>query len=357
MALLELADFSDALSLVYKQRITNNINRVCVLAQLIPVVQDEGKVCTWTTKLTGRSDAAGYTEGADMADGDFDNELRVPGSLAWGQYRKGAIVSGLASAAAATNYSAQSAGGPDIFGDEIKDATDRLARGIATDLYAGTGSSSHPLVGLAAAVKASSSYGTIDPGTYTEWVSFAQTTASASLSFSALRTFLTGIFNACGEPPTMLVTTPAIFDMIGDLFGSARRWVSEIQTVDAEGNAKTVKLHGGYQVLEFDGIPVIRDKFCTTGKLYALNVNYLKIRYLPAYNSPMSPDRFIEIVRGLTGERPPQELLDGMNAQSNGIPAFVDMLAKTGDATKAQVKAYLQLTTDRRNAHGVLTIS
>lgn len=357
MAILELADISDALSLVYRNRITNNINRVCILSQLLPVVQDSGKVCTWTTKLTGRSDAVGYTEGADMADGDFDNEARVPGSLAWAQYRKGAIVSGLASAAAASSFSAQSAGGPDMLADEIMDATDRLARGVAADLYAGALSSSHPLAGLSLAVKASTSYGSIDPATYTEWVSFAQTTASASLSFSTLRTFLTGIFNACGEPPNMLVTTPAIFDLIGDLFGAQRRWLSEITVPSADGGSRTIKLVGGYQALEFDGIPIIRDKFCTTGKLYALNSNYLRIRYLPAYNSPMSPDRFIEIVRGLTGERPPQEMIDGMNAQSNGIPAYVDMLAKTGDAQKAQVKTYLQLTTDRRNAHGVLTIS
>lgn len=357
MALVELADISDALSLVYGPRLTNNINRLVILSRLIPVVQDGGKVCTWTTKLTGRSDAVGYTEGADMADGDYDNEARVPGSLNWAQYRKGAIVSGLASAAAASSLNAASAGGPDLFGDEIMDATDRLARGVGVDLYAGVASSSHPLVGLATMVLGSGTYGTIVPGTYPEWVSFAQTTAAASLSFSAIRTFLTGIFNACGEMPTFLVTTPAIFDMIGDLFGAQRRWITEVATINADGSERAIKLGAGYAALEFDGIPIIRDKMCTTGKLYALNVGYLRIRYLPAYNSPMSPERLVEIVKGLTGERPPQELIDGMNAQSAGIPAYVDMLAKTGDAQKAQVKSYLQLTTDRRNAHGVLTIS
>lgn len=355
MAMVELADISDALSLVFRAKITSQINRNVVLLNLLPVVDGDGKVCTWTAKFSGRTNAAGYTEGADMADGDFDNEARVPATLNWATYRKGAKVSGVAAAAAASSVNPQSAtadAGGDVFLSEIHDAVDRLALGIGADLYSGDGSAAHPLIGLASWADSAGAIASIDPAAYAEWAGNESSVALANLSLSELRKFHTSIYNACGEPPEFCIMPPAIFDAVGELFGSERRYVTELTTA-----AGAVKLTGGFKAIEVDGIPYVRDRHATANKIYGLNSRYLDVCALPAYNSPMTPDRFLDVMKRATGERPPMEAYEGLAARNNGLRAYVDFLAKTGDAQKAQVKSYCSLRVYRRNSIGKLNIT
>ena len=76
------------------------------------VEQGSGKACFWTAKFTGRTDAVGFVEGADMIAGDFDAEVREDATLSWAQYRKGAQVSGLANASVGTDQYGASVAGP-----------------------------------------------------------------------------------------------------------------------------------------------------------------------------------------------------------------------------------------------------
>ena len=45
-------------------------------------------------------------------------------------------------------------------------------------------------------------------------------------------------------------------------------------------NLETNSLNGGYKALSFNGIPLIGDKFCPDGVLYALNTNDFAIHAL-----------------------------------------------------------------------------
>lgn len=356
MADLTLADISDALSLVFRPKIQSQINRNVVLLNLLRIKSGHGKVSNWTAKFTGRTNAAGFTEGADMAGGDFDFEKRVDATLNWAQYRKGAKVTGLAQATHATNHSPESAaemGGSDIFLDEVEDATHRLALGIGQDLYSGDGSAGTPLVGLDLAVLGSGTYATIAPGTYAEHVSSESTSTLAALSLSNLRAWHTKIYKACGQPPEFAITTPEIFDAIGDLFGAERRWMD---TVTTAGRGE-ITLRGGWRGIEVDGITYLRDRFCTAGKIFGLNSNWIEVEELPAYNSPLSYERFARTMMAITSERPPMEAFGEMNARNGGLTPWVDILSRTGDAQKAQVKSYLQLRCTRRNGQGVYTVT
>lgn len=361
MATLSLSDLSDALSQLFQPNITNQINLVAVGLNLIPTVNGGGKNAAWTAKFTGRSNAAGYTEGADMVGGDFDSELREDAVLPWGQYRKGAQVSGLAQAAASSNMQPGSVldeGMADVFDDEIGDAVDRMALGLGTDIYAGDGSASNPLIGLEAAVASSGTYATIDPGTFTEHVSVAQSVPLATLSFAKVRALLTAIYKACGKKPDFMLTDPDTFDAIGDLFGDNRRWLQEVTLSDGtRGGRRTIKLEGGFDVLEFDGIPIARDNLCTTSTLYALNSRHVALKQLPAYKSPMTQERFLDLVEAITGERLPDAALGEFMAAAGQLTPYVEMLGKTGDSDKAQVKSYSQLCLTRRNAHGKITFT
>ena len=261
MADLSLSDISDALSLVFRPEIQNQINRNVVLLNLLAVDTDGGKSVNWTAKFSGRDNAAGYAEGADMEDADFDSELRENALLNWATYRKGAKVTGLAQAAHATNHNPQSVaefGGVDVFADEIKDAAHRLSLGIGVDLYAGDGSSGNPLVGLETAVAATGTYAAIAQSSFAEHASVVQ--AVTGLSFAKLRAFHTAIYEANGEPPEFCIMPSTLFDAVGDLFGDERRYLTEITTA-ARG---TIKLSGGFKAIEIDGIPYVRDRHATS---------------------------------------------------------------------------------------------
>ena len=356
MADLTLSDISDALSLVYRDKIQNQINRNVVLLNLLSIKQDGGKVANWTAKFTGRTNAAGYAEGADMGASDFDFELREDAVLNWGQYRKGAKVTGLAQATHATNYNPESVaefGGSDVFADEIKDAAHRLALGINVDLYAGDGSASNPLVGLDAVVATGDTYAGISGASIPEHNGTVQTFTLASLSLSKLRTFHTAIYEASGEPPEFCMMPSVIFDAVGDLFGDERRFLTDINTF-TRGD---IRLRGGFKAIEVDGIPYVRDRHATTSTIYGLNSRHLVIKEVPGFTSPLGYERFASIMQRITSERPPEEAFGEMMANNAGLTPYVDILSRTGDAQKAQVKSYLQLCCTRRNSTGRIDLT
>jgi hypothetical protein len=363
MATLTLSDVSAALSQLFQPQITSQINTTAVGLNLIAAVNGGGKNAAWTAKFTGRTDAAGYVEGADMADGDFDSEVRQDAVLPWAQYRKGAKLSGLAQAAAASNEqsgSLMAAGVSDLFHDELGDANERMARGLGSDLYAGDGSAGNPMVGLAAAVDDGVAvYATIDPAVRTEWVSESNSVVTASLSFSVIRTLLRDIYVASGKQPDLMLTDPVTFDLIADLFGNERRWMDKVRLGGGTpmGAGRLIKLSGGHNVLEFDGIPIARDAFCTANTIYALNSRHIQLKQLPAHKSPMTPARFVELMFEITGERLPEEALGEFMAAPGTLVPYVEMLGQLGDSERAQIKVYTQLCVDRRNVHGKLTLT
>ena len=362
MATLSLSDISDALSQLFEAEITTQINTTSIGLNLIPTIAGGGKNAAWTAKFTGRTNAAGYAEGADMAPGDFDSEVRKDALLSWAQYRKGGQLSGLSQAAAASNTNSGSLnaqGMSDLFDDEIGDANERLALGLGTDLYGGDGSAGNPLIGLETAISGAGIYAGLNPATYPEHVSVDATHALAGLSFAVLRSKLvTPIYKASGKKPDLLLTDADTFDAIGELFGDNRRWMQEINVSDGTRfERRAIKLEGGYDVLEFDGIPVARDNLCTANTVYALNSRFIHFKQLPAYKSPMTEERFLNIMQAITGERLPDGALGEFMAAPGSLRPYVEMLGKLGDSDRAMVKCYLQLCVKRRNAHGKLTLT
>ena len=360
MATLVLADVSDALSQTFRNRITSQIMLLAIGLNLIPTVQSGGKNAAWTAKVSGRADAEGYAEGADMAAGDFDAEIRLDAVLPWAQYRKGAQLSGLAQAAANSNAQPGSIlgdGRGDLFSDEIYDAVERMAMGMGRDIYSGVGSAQYPLIGLVTAVAAAGVYATIDPAVHTEWVSHVVNVATADLSFAKLRTFNTAIYKASGRQIDLYLTDPDTFDKIGELYGDSRRWVEGLAISDGHGGTRKIKLVGGYRMLEFDGIAIAKDVLATANTIWGLNSKHIELKQLPAYKSPMTLERFLGIVQGITGERLPLEDLGEMTASPGQLQPYVELLGKLGDSDRAMIKCYAQLCIDRRNAHGRLNLT
>lgn len=365
MATTDLAAVSAALSLVYPNRIVSQINRKTVLPHLLEVKMGAGKGVYGTAKFTGATNAAASAEGVQRSATDADQELKVPWSLAWSQYDKTASVTDLAKNANASNLNPQSSGaiGGDLLQGEVSDMGTRLMMGAASDMYAGDpGASPVELAGAALAIDSSGTFAGINPGTYTEWASVEATSPLAALTLEQIRTdLITPIYDACSEVPDFMTCPSNVFDVIRGLFDDREKAVREITT--ARG---TIKLRAGVQAIELDGIPVVRDPFCTANTLYAWNSNYVHVEQLlpPELAALFGADRpreaivdYLQMVFDDPRLVIPDADLDGMMARASTLMPCVKVLGPRGLTTEAVVYLHAQMHWSKRNAHGKCTYS
>lgn len=375
-----LAGNSAALSLLLNQPLQSQINRTVVGLSLLPVVMGTGKSVNFTAQFSGASNASAIADGARRAYSDADNETEVAGTLSWSVYDKVASVSGLnqaATAATQRNFGAASLLGANstLLQARIRQQYQRLNMGLGAAFYSGSEAATPTaLGGIARSIKADTSYAGIDPGTYTDWVSTSDTVTSAALSFDAINTkLLTPIYSACGEKPHALVTTPAIFDKIRALYGSAAvPYIREMEIPAVENEytgklvpARKVVLDAGSEVFTVQGIPVIRDKDCTSGKVYAINLKYLQFHVLNPFVDMVSDAQrtraFLGDILGggLIDQVDPTviEMLRSALMNPTGPIVKLNPLGRSGDSDEVQVVAYSQVANTRRQAHGVLAVT
>ena len=179
---------------------------------------------------------------------------------------------------------------------------DEMGRQIYTD---GTGNSSKDILGLLAAVDDATdvvTYGGISRNTFTNWRA-TRTAQSGSLSLANLA----ADFDAAqvgSDTPDLIVTTPAVWTIYEALLTpTVQHSVSPTEfRLTAEGSKPISNLGGnqGFRALAFRGVPVVADEKCTSGNIFTLNTNFLKLYKLP------QPDRK-EIANGFawTGWKEP----------------------------------------------------
>jgi hypothetical protein len=340
-------NLSDVLTTIFLDDITNNINRACVLPQVLPVKFGRGKNIYWANRFTNTT---AYT-GAAAADGAtvsyYNTDIKVPAYLEYTTYMDAVAIGGRAQAAAA------SAGNPaelaDLLGEEIGEGIRRLSLAIATDFYTGTGASNQ-LQGLYSttgstygALLATGTYAGIDRSTYTEWACNvdAGSSVNRALTVELMRDMRRKIYVASGERPDLIVTDPIQFEKYGQLLGTNRRLVQEVTM-----RGQKITLDGGFMALDFDGIPVIEDALHPANKMSFLNTRYCYITQLPFY-SPQ-PNDMGEVT--LTGT--PEEQFGAGNIK---LSARIKHLAESGDVLKLQIITYPQIVVRRPNACGSIT--
>lgn len=359
MATADLAEISAAMNLILQDQIEAQFRRDVVLLNLLEVTNGRNDALTYPVKFDGRTAGGPYAEGADMSDSDFDAHTRAQAVLGWGQYRKGAKVSGLAVAAsAASGYGGD--GGQDIFMEEISDAIDELALELGGDMYAGNPSASPvELAGAALAIASSGTFATLAPGTYADWVAAADTLATADLSKKNLREKLhRPVKTDIGMDPEFVTCSGTLFDLVKNL-ADEDDIIKEVRT-SARG---VVDIHAamGARAVSIDGVPYIEDRHATASVFYAWHSRYVQIVQVPGVvpASVRQMGGLLQMMRTLIGSED-VELSDieaRLRARTNRLIPTVEMLAQTGDAYKAQVKVYAQIKWKRRNAFAKLTLT
>lgn len=340
-------NLSSMLGLLYGQVISDNIMRACVLPQLVPVrFADPGtQTITWVANFSDSS----YTNGA-IADGGtisvYNSDVKTPATLQFTTYQEAVAVGGRAQAVAANVNNPTALG--NLLGREIADASRRLAKKIATDIYTGTGAS-YQLQGLYSTtgstyggLVATGTYAGISRSTYSEWASnvLSNSGTARALSFDLMRQMRRTIYTACGLKPNLIITDPVTHEYYGKLFGNERRYVSEVRL-----NGQKITLDGGYQVLEFDGIPVVEDVNHPAGKMSFLNTDYVEIVQMPFVQNGYDNSMAGQVTLAGTAE-------EYLGQGSTKIQAKIERLAKSGDVTNLGLFAYLQMVVRQPNTCG-----
>lgn len=150
--------------------------------------------------------------------------------------------------------------------------TEELSRQLFSD---GTGNGSKDLTGLSALVSPSGTYGGINSATYTWWAAGAETTAEA-LGLAKMRTAYNASSIGGKDAPTLIVTTQTLFESYEALFTNvAISGGGTSFSTPTEGQKKMAD--GGFQTLQFKGVPIVWDEQCQSGVVYFLNAKHMKL--------------------------------------------------------------------------------
>ena len=321
------------LSQNYRGRLVNQVNRKSALLKALPIVPGFGKNCAWAAKSSGQI-AENYTEGADAS--NFGSDAQTEAILQWGHYRSNFHITGTARRAAATSMTPD--GVENLIGTNMMSANETLVSLINDDLFDGAGTGTL-IAGLDVAIgDDTNTYATIDRAANAYWRPYViDPGVATALSFPQIRTDLGAIYDLCGEQPDLAVCSTAVFNTLGALYDSTRRYITEITT--ARG---VVRLDAGYQALEVDGCMFLRDKDATAGWIYYINTSRVRVEYLPLE---------VPIIAALEEMGIQMVADDGYGPIPLGI--HCDKLAKNGDSDRYECLANLQLVVERPNSCGV----
>jgi hypothetical protein len=335
-----------ALATLFEAKVQSNINRSCVGLQLFEKMAADGKNVSWDVATgTAVPTTAAIADGVDVD--TFLADTKQQAVLTFAVYHDAFSISGLAEAAA------RAAGNPaqlaDLLGDELSDSLDRLGAAIGYDFYWGTGSS-YKFQGL---VDTSNGPFT-DAGTYAgiarsgaaQWKGNVVDASKGRITVAKVRELVRKINIASGKSPDFYITTPIVFDQLADQLSAQRRFVQEVN-LPSRG---TIRLDGGYDLVDFDGKPVFKDvrlantAAADSGVFLACNSSSVRVRYLPHLPAP-------QILRnaGITVTPEMQ-----MNSAATGLIGKIEELAKTGDKRKLATYIYLTPQVRQPCANGVI---
>lgn len=339
-----MADVAQTLALVvlaqnYKGDVVRQINRQSVALKVLPFVKGEGKNCAWVPESSGII-AENFSDGADAA--NFGSDAQASALLNWGLYRSNFHVTGLAMATAATSRTPM--GNIALWGRNYVNAGSALANLINAELFTGAGTGTL-IAGFDQAIgSVSNTYAGIDRSQvanayFRPYV--VNPGAPTALTEDQIRLDLAAIYTQCGMRPDVAFVNPAVLRKIGGLFDGAKRYEMRTDVVPTRGQRADVKFEGGVGAIYFDGCWFCEDKDATTGAIYYVNTQHVRLEYLPMdlYEIPGMDD---EIVMGMAD--------DGFGMTPLGTR--LEMLGKLGDSDRAQMKTYVQLVCDRPNACG-----
>jgi hypothetical protein len=246
-----------------------------------------GNGIRWPVRYAGNTSASSYGEGD--AGGGAGNQAAKEAFLAWKSNRVEISVSGQAFAVGA---------GGGMVVDPLRFELDNglldMRSNINTELMSdGTGNSNKDITGLRAAIADTGTYAGLDRSTYTWWKAYVNANGGTprNLTEALMRDVKSTILETRGGRVTAIYTGSAQWYKYGDLLRGERR----------QQDPRT--LTGGYQALDFEGIPLILVPGYPTGRMDFVDENLLEYHMLPvtSENAEIAGLRNVVAVPGVPG--------------------------------------------------------
>lgn len=339
-----------ALATLFENAVASQINRSCVGMQLITKLAADGKNVSWDVATgTAVPTTAAIADGVDVT--NYNSDTKEQAVLSYAIYHEAFSITGLAEAAA------RAAGNPaqlaNLLQDELSDALDRLGAAIGYDFYWGTGGS-NTMFGLVdpsnGPLTAAGTYAGIARSGKAQWEGNTVDCGNGRIQVAKVRELVRKIYIASGKQPDFYITTPIVFDQLADQLSAQRRFVQEVN-LPTRG---TIRLDGGYDVVDFDGKPVFKDvrlaktASASSGVFLGINSSTVRLRYLPQPTAAQI----------MAAARPEMGITVTPEAQLNtagtGLMGKIEELAKTGDKRKLAIYVYITPQVRQPNANGVI---
>ncbi|MBL8616349.1 MAG: phage major capsid protein [Deltaproteobacteria bacterium] len=355
---MNLATISAVLNIILAEVLEAQFRRDAVLPNLLGCEPEPNATCTWSVKFEGRNTAGARAEGYAVGSGDFSTDARQQATLAWAHYESYAQVTGTAQRVGAAN--GRLGAGDALLQEELRDAAEELATKISQHTYSGSVAASPAQIeGLGRAVDSTGTYAGLAQSTYTSWASGEQTLALSALSVAGIRTKLLRPFkDATGRYPEFIVTDGTVYDALLELGDGLVQVQTAPLTTAALAGEKVDVIGLGFRYLTVDGVPVIEDRHCTSQTMYALDSRYLSYRQVPPNWTSLDPGQLQRMIKELYGSTVSlDEIVAAMKRAGKRIAVQINALGKTGDSTRLQMVADVQLRLKRRNAAAKLTLT
>jgi len=295
---------------------------------LLTRLQERGKVITgkgaairWPVRYAGNSAVGSYADGGAAA--GSGQQAAKQAVLAWKYNRAEVSVTGPSLAAGA-------AGGMviDPLRFELDNGLLDMRDSINTQIMsAGTGNSSLDITGLYAALADSGTYAGLPRDTYTWWKAYVSANGGTprGLSEALMRTVAQTVADRGGKL-TAVYTGSAQWYAYGDLLRSERR------------QQNPTSLTGGYQALDFEGVPLIKVPGYTAGRMDFIDEDLWEYQILPVTDATQ------QAVTGLRNV-----------VAVPGVPGFgILVLGATKDSADFWIIHYSQLVCRNPYRMGVL---
>lgn len=306
-----------------------------------------GKNVSWAFKF-------GSDEGAEISEGSnqtaFNAETKLPATLDTQEVSEGFKITQKAMNAAFN--SAGPEGLTNLYAGELQDAVGRLAAKLNKLVIYGNAGVIGLLNGTTGAIGSTGTYGGPSRATYPTLAGNLRTNPLGAgtprdWSLIEMRQLRRTIYKASGRKPSAIWTGPLGAMYYGELLGDKRRYIQDVTIA-----GKKYTLDGGYQALEFDGVPVLEDKDMEdsgsgwNAKAAFLDMSTLCLRYQPdvAVEGAM-PLGYVTIMG-----TPEEHGISG----GTGLVARLNKLASSGNHHLYQLIVEVQLENERPNASGVL---
>lgn len=258
----------------YRKTLTDNIHKSNAVFLFIKenggMRTEDGGERLVEPLMYGKNSTAGSYSGYDLLD-TTPQEGIDSAEFNWKQYSASISISG--------KEERQNNGSRriiNLFEAKVTQAELSLKEQMTTGLFSdGTGNGSKDLTGLAAMVSNSGTYGGINSATYTWWQAGVESTAEA-LGLPKMRTAYNTASVGGKDTPDLIVTTQTLYESYETLFTNVAisGGGSHFQT-PSEGMKKVAD--GGFQALQFKGVPIVWDEQCQSGTMYFLNTKHMKL--------------------------------------------------------------------------------